>query len=141
MFISEDLSLCTTFRKPGTTPYSKYIYKFCKFLISRVYFIKLPQFSMVVPKWHFEICFSIIEYYISLVNTWLLYSLGYYLDEWPIYALSQVDTCTWTSDCLAPGDKECVAVLIGGTWPSGMHWHSAKWYSTLLYISIDLWSQ
>ena len=30
-------------------------------------------------------------------------SPGYYLDEWPVCALNQVDACTWTSECQAPG--------------------------------------
>ena len=30
-------------------------------------------------------------------------SQGYYLDEWPVLALSRVDACTWISDCQAPG--------------------------------------
>ena len=34
---------------------------------------------------------------------WSNYSPGCYLDEWPVRALSQVDGCTWTSDCPAPG--------------------------------------
>ena len=33
----------------------------------------------------------------------LHYSLGCYLDEWPVHALSQLDGCNWTSDCQAPG--------------------------------------
>ncbi len=30
-------------------------------------------------------------------------SPGCNLDKWPVRALSQVDMCTWTSDCHAPG--------------------------------------
>ena len=36
-------------------------------------------------------------------NTAWVISLGCYLDEWPVHALSQADGCIWTCDCLAPG--------------------------------------
>ena len=88
---------------------------------------------------------------LQLKSNWLkdrldlnLTSPGCYLDEWPVHALSQVDSCTWTSDCQAPGQVpsptdhlvKCQSrfgivpnswflwtalgrVLLSGTWPSG----------------------
>ena len=37
-----------------------------------------------------------------LLETAIIFSLGCYLDEWPVCVLCQVDGCTWTSDCKAP---------------------------------------
>ncbi len=52
--------------------------------------------------------------YNSLWRVWLLccmYSPGCYLDEWPVRALSQVDGCTWTSDCQAPRISKLCQIL------------------------------
>ena len=42
-------------------------------------------------------------------------SLGYYLHEWPVGALSQVDAYTWTGDSQAPGQMWQTSDLVG--WP------------------------
>ena len=51
---------------------------------------------VVLLTYHLNVCH---------VNNFSDVGPGYYLDEWTIHALSQLDTCTWTSDCQAPSQS------------------------------------
>ena len=70
-------------------------------------------------------------------------SPGYYLDEWSVLALSQVDAYTWTIDHHAPGQvplstfRKIVNLIVqmhASTWLSAQTGHSSKWYPRLMVV-------
>ena len=122
-----------------------------------------PHFGSIPEIWSLLICIdheqntklSVLNEQLHIVIT----SPGCYLDECLFDALSQVDPCTWTSDWQSLFAFHCYftteirllkwakcpkfhefLIFMNRSWPSGTHWHSAKWYPgliTIMYHSDD----
>ena len=70
---------------------------------------------------------------ISSAVSWQNWTIpGYYLAEWPVCALGQVDACTWTSDWWAPKISKMYQI-------SDFHeWHLHKCHTSALSQVISL---
>ncbi len=105
-----------------------------KFMLLCQYTILLCYVPFTIQQqtllWYFIPCeaFSLWEvHFISVI------SQGYYLDEWLVCALNQVQFDTYVSDTYS---FAYFLILRNGTSMSATNQHSSKWYPRLLMITI-----